>query len=123
MKQIDQFRIDLSKTDGDRKQQLRAFALLNLGLVQSMASGIISAAEAIRLFYHADNCLYVQKRFRSREANAIMSRGVQLPDLFECLPAEAAFREFFHELEVMRSLCSKLLKTKRAVGNRQRVTV
>ncbi len=33
-----------------------------------------------------------------------MSLGVQLPDLFEWLPAEEAQREFYHELETLRSL-------------------
>jgi hypothetical protein len=40
----------------------------------------------------------------------IMSRGVQLPDLFEALSAEEAHREFQHELErCARSVgdCSK----------------
>ena len=42
-----------------------------------------------------------------------MSHGVQLPDLFTCLPAEEAQREFLHELETMRSLCLKLLDKER----------
>ena len=91
-------------------QQLELFALLNLGMVKSLASGVLSATEAIQRFYHADNCLYVQKHLRNRDANAIMSRGVQLPDLFDCLSAEEAQREFFHELETIRSLCLKLLE-------------
>ena len=39
-----------------------------------------------------------------------MSRGLQLPDLFDCLPTEEAQREFLHELEIIRSLCLKLLE-------------
>jgi len=99
----------LSALAGNLAQQLELFALVNLGLVQSLASGILSPAEAVERFYHADNCLYVQKHFRKREANAIMSRGVQLPDLFESLPAEEARREFYHELETIRVLCLKIL--------------
>lgn len=38
----------------------------------------------------------------------------QLPDLFECLPAEEASREFFHELEKIRSLCMNILATMRS---------
>jgi hypothetical protein len=95
---------------------LELFALVNLGLVQSLASGILSPDEAVERFYHADNCLYVQRHLRKREANAIMSRGVQLPDLFECLPAEEARREFYHELETIRALCLKLLGEKRQRG-------
>ena len=43
-----------------------------------------------------------------------MSHGVQLPDLFDCLPTEEAQREFYHELETMRSLCLKLLEKGRS---------
>jgi len=95
---------------------LELFALVNLGLVQSLASGILSPTDAIHRFYHADNCLYVQKHFRNKVANEIMSHGVQLPDLFKSLSAEEAQREFHHELETIRSLCLKLL-AKRRLGD------
>ncbi|MDZ7362127.1 MAG: hypothetical protein ONB46_15595 [candidate division KSB1 bacterium] len=114
MRQDNQFRIILSEFGGDPMQQLRFFALLNLGIVQSLASGVISAAEAVQLFYNAENCLYVRQHFRNKEANAIMSHGVQLPDLFECLSTEEASHEFFYELETIRSLCMNLLAEKRS---------
>jgi hypothetical protein len=107
-------RIVLSEASESRTQQLELFALLNLGLIQSLASGTLSVTEAIERFYHADNCLYVRNHLRNREANAIMSHGVQLPDLFDCLPAEEAQREFYHELETMRALCLKLLQKGRS---------
>ena len=110
MKQNYPFHILLSDSRGKPTQQLELFALLNLGIAQSLASGVLSATESIQRFYHADNCLYVRKHLRSKQANAIMSHGVQLPDLFDCLPAEEAQREFFHELETIRSLCLKLLE-------------
>lgn len=116
MKQRHPSRMLLSKVPGNPPQQLELFALVNLGLVQSLASGLLSPAEAVKRFYHADNCLYVHKHLRRREANTIMSRGVQLPDLFECLPAEEARREFYRELETMRALCLKLLGEKRSRG-------
>ena len=105
------FRIVLSEAGGDPKDQLELFSLLNLGLVQSLASGVLSPTDAIQRFYHAANCLYVRKHLRNKEANAIMSYGVQLPDLFESLETEEAQREFFHELEKIRGLCLKLLET------------
>jgi hypothetical protein len=114
MKQHQSFRIVLSTTSGNIAQQRELFALLNLGLVQSLASGVLSPTEAVERFYHAENCLYVQKHFRQKEANAIMSHGVQLPDLFEWLSAEEAQREFYHELETIRSFCLKLLEKKRS---------
>ncbi len=116
MKQRHPSRLLLSEVPGSPPQQLELFALVNLGLVQSLASGMLSPAEAVERFYHADNCLYVQRELRKREANAIMSRGTQLPDVFECLPAEEARREFYHELETIRALCLKLLGEKRSRG-------
>ena len=123
MKQNYPFQIVLSDSRGKPTQQLELFALLNLGIAQSLASGVLSATESIQRFYHADNCLYVRKHLRNKQANAIMSHGVQLPDLFDCLPAEEAQREFFHELEKIRSLCLKLLEKGRRLGvsNRDRI--
>lgn len=114
MKQNQPFHIVLSDVSHGSAQQRELFALLNLGLVQSLASGVITPTEAIQGFYYADNCLYIRKHLRSREANAIMSHGVQLPDLFECLSAEEAQRQFLHELETIRSLCLKLLEKERS---------
>ncbi len=122
MRQDHPFCIVLSDASGSPTQQLELFALLNLGIAQSLASGVLSATEAIQRFYHADNCLYVQKHLRSKEASAIMSHGVQLPDLFDCLPAEEAQREFFHELETIRSLCLQLLEKGRSFGVASRAT-
>ena len=124
MTQNDPFRIVLSDAGRDpgAPHQLEFFALLNLGMVQSLASGILGATEAIQRFYHSDNCLYVRRQLRNREANAVMSRGVQLPDLFESLPAEEAQREFLHELEMMRSLCLKLLEKVRSSSAPGRAT-
>lgn len=122
MRQSHPFCIVLSDVSGSPTQQLELFALLNLGIAQSLTSGVLSATEAIQRFYHADNCLYVQKHLRSKEANAIMSHGVQLPDLLDCLPAEEAQREFFHELETIRSLCSQLLDKGRSFGAARRAT-
>lgn len=115
MRQNNKSRINLSELGGDPIQRLRFFALLNLGIIQALAGGVMSASEAIQLFYNADNCLYVRKHFRNKQANATMSHGVQLPDLFEALPNKEASREFFHELETIRSLCMSLLAEKRAV--------
>ena len=106
------FRIVLSEAGSDLAGQLELFSLLNLGLVQSLASGVLSPSGALQRFYHAENCLYVRKHLGNKDANAIMSHGVQLPDLFESLEAEEAQREFFHELEKIHSLCLKLLEKK-----------
>ncbi len=122
MRYDNSFRIVLSEASGSLTQQLELFALVNLGLVQSLASGTLSVTEAIKRFYHADNCLYVRKHLRNRESNAITSHGIQLPDLFDCLPPEEAQREFYHELETMRTLCLKLLQKGRSRDVAERAT-
>jgi hypothetical protein len=94
--------------------RLALFALLNLGVIESLTNGLLTASDALRVFYNAENCLFVRKQLRDKTADQVMSRGVQLPDLFSVLPAEEAHREFQHELAAMRSLCLKLLE-----GNRQ----
>jgi hypothetical protein len=93
-------------------QRLALFALLTLGLLESLAHGLLSATEALQVFFHADNCLFVRKHLRDKTAEAVMSHGVQLPDLFEALPMAEAQREFQRELATMRALCLKLLEQK-----------
>lgn len=121
MKRPSTSRILLSAHRGSRAQQLEFFAIVNLGVVQSLASGALTPAEAVQRFYHAANCAYVRRTLRSKEANDAMSRGVQLPDLFDALGAEEARREFYLELEAIRVLSLKLLAKGRSlhrVGNR-----
>lgn len=96
-------------------KRLALFAWLNLGVIESLGSGLISPTDAVRLFFNADNCLFVRKLL-GKTADEIMSRGVQLPDLFDAMSAEEAHREFQHELEIMRGLCRKLLDEKKLVA-------
>lgn len=112
------FRLDLllPEVNKDRANRLAFFALVNLGVVESLANGSIGAAEAVSNFYFADNCLFVRKVLKDKLADRIMSHGVQLPDLFDSLPIEDAHREFLHELTIMRSLCLQLLESRRQVA-------
>jgi len=106
-------RILLSQHRGSRSHHIEFFAIVNLGIVQSLASGALQPAEAVQRFYHAANCLYVRRTLRSRTASDVMSRGVQLPDLFEALDAEEAQRQFHHELQTIRKLCLRMLAKRR----------
>jgi hypothetical protein len=115
MKALSTSRILLSEHRGSRAQHLEFFAIVNLGVVQSLASGALTPAEAVQRFYHAANCAYVRRTLRSKEANDAMSRGVQLPDLFDALRAEEARRELYQELEAIRVLCLKLLARGRSL--------
>ncbi len=107
-------RIELSQTMKHAAEPLAVFALLNLGLVQSLASGVVTPEDAVDTFYHAGNCLFARRNIRNKTADAIMSRGAQVADLFAVLPEAEARREFYAELEVIRSLCLKLLGSSRA---------
>jgi hypothetical protein len=103
----------LAASGGTPAPQLGLLALLTLGILESLANGILSTTDALRVFFHTENCLFVRKQLRDKLADAIMSHGVQLPDLFEALPPEEAHREFQRELATIRSLCLKLLETQR----------
>jgi len=100
----------------DASQRAAVFAWLNLGVIDSLASGVLGASDAIYVLYNAENCLYVNKQLRKRAAVELMSRGVQLPDLFTVLPPEEAQREYQKELSQMRALCQELLDRKRLVA-------
>jgi hypothetical protein len=113
-------RIDLKTvlggTERSRSERLALFALINLGIVESLTNGLVSAADALQVFFHAENCLFVQKQLRAKAADEIMSHGVQLADLFDALPADQAQREFSHELAIIRNLCLRLLKERRSAA-------
>jgi hypothetical protein len=106
----------LSASGATVGHQLALFALLCLGMVESLANGLVSATDALRVFFHAENCLFVRNQLREKTADEIMSRGVQLADLFDALPAEEAQQEFQRELAAVRSLCLKLLEDKKLVA-------
>jgi hypothetical protein len=89
--------------------RLTIFAVVNLGIIESLANGSLSAKNVVTLFFNAENCLHVRKHLKDKVADKIMSHGVQLPDLFEILPLEEAQRQFLHELNVMKSLCLQLI--------------
>ena len=108
MKSIDLSKL-LGELDGDKPEALRLFATLNLGVVELLANGALSSAAAVPFFYHAANCLHVRKKMRDKTADAIMSHGVQLQDLFETLPERESQQEFQRELTAIRSLCLQLL--------------
>jgi hypothetical protein len=100
----------------DAQHRLSVFALLGLGIVESLANGALSTADAVKVFFNAQNCLYVRKKLRDGVADEVMSHGVQLPDLFEALSEQEAQQEFQRELGSMRSLCLRLIDLHRAVA-------
>ncbi|MFN0108002.1 MAG: hypothetical protein ACKVZH_04040 [Blastocatellia bacterium] len=94
-------------------RQLSLFAIVSLGVLESLSNGLMSATDSVRYFFNAENCLFVHQSLRETIAEEVMSHGVQLPDLFEVLPPEKAQREFHRELATIRSLCFALLEEER----------
>ncbi len=89
--------------------RLGLFAILSLGVTECLASGSIDSTDATRLFFNAQNCLYVRKSLRDEMADKIMSHGVQLQDLFDVLSEREARKEYQRELGTIRGLCLQLL--------------
>ena len=104
MKNQIQLQLLFGSDDKPIEEQLSLFSVLNLGVLESLITGLISAADANQLFFNADNCLFVRQQLQSKRADEIMSYGVQLSDLFDILPPAQAQREFQRELSAMRSL-------------------
>jgi hypothetical protein len=93
------------------RQALEGFAMLNLGIIESLRTGTMNPDEAVSRFYNAANCLYVRRKLKTPVCNEIMSRGVQLPDLFLVLSPSAGRRQFAVELNTLGKLCLKLLRS------------
>jgi hypothetical protein len=100
-------------TQRKTSEQLRVFATIALGVAESLEDGVLTADNSVREFFNAENCLFVKNELKNKVASEIMGRGVQLPDLFDALPAETAHREFQRELRKIRSLSLSLLQRKR----------
>jgi hypothetical protein len=106
----------LGAASGGRAEELKLFARLVLGVIEELDHGLTSATDAVHSVFSAENCLFVRKHFREKLPDRIMSHGVQLPDLFDALPSELAYREFKRELATMRSLCLRILDVRPAVA-------
>ena len=60
--------------------------------------------------------MYAQRSLAHAEVDAVMSRGVELPDLFDALPHADAVRESAAEIAAMREACLRLLGGQRLVA-------
>jgi hypothetical protein len=114
---IHSWRLDLEQLLNGlgKSQKLAVFAGLNLAMLSSIDSKGAALADVTAGFYHAANCLYIRRAVKDKAANELMSRGIQLADLFEALPRRQAEAELKHELSAMRAICYKLL----AIDDRQ----
>lgn len=99
----------------EKSQKLAVFAGLNLAMLASIDAKGKALSEITAGFYNATNCQYVKRSIKHKEADELMSRGVQLSDLFEVLPRRTAEAELKVEKNAMRAICYKLL----AIDERQ----
>jgi len=98
--------------------KLAQFVVLNLQLIQSLEEEKMTADGAVLFFYNADNCLYVKRIFKGNaDAQDLMARGIQLPDLFTVLPVAKARKEFRKELKIMRAASRRLLLNHSLLGS------
>lgn len=96
--------------------QIELFALLTLGIVESLENRLLSPAEAITVFFNADNCRFVRERLPDKSADEVMGRGVQLPDLLDAIPPSDSPQELRNEIAVIRRLCLGMLESHRLVA-------
>jgi hypothetical protein len=106
----------LNAAGADSARQLELFAILTLGIMESLENGVLSPAEAITVFFNLENCRFVRDNLPAKAADEVMGRGVQLPDLLEALDAEEAPKEFQREIAAIRRLCLGLLEEHRLVA-------
>jgi hypothetical protein len=109
-------RLVLDSVGGDTARQLELFALLTLGIIESLENGLLSPADAITVFFNLENCRCVRETLPAKAADQVMGRGVQLPDLAAALNPEEADTEFQRELTAIRRLCLGLLEQHRRVA-------
>jgi hypothetical protein len=101
---------DLDTEAGRTTDELvRLFAITVMGVVGAVERGLWTADDAVREFFNAENCFFVENRLNSKIASEIMKRGVQLPDLFDALDPNSARCEFERELKKIRVLSECLL--------------
>jgi hypothetical protein len=110
MNEIIYLKTIFSEVERTPEENLEIFALLNLGILESLNHGLITVSDALHTFFHAENSLLVRQYLHDQTADEIMSRGVQLPDLFTILPLEEAQREFQREMAKLQALCLNLLE-------------
>ena len=103
----------LANCDRTLGERLVLFAWLSIGIVESLTKGILGPTDAARIFFNADNCLFVRQDLADETADEIMSRGVQLADIFDALPKDKADQELQNELATLRSLSLEILKHER----------
>lgn len=86
-----------------------AFALIALGVIETIELGLLDTESAIPFFFHADNALFVRKEMRDKLAADVIGRGLQLSDLFTVLEPADANRALREQLAAMRAACRSLL--------------
>jgi hypothetical protein len=112
MKQV----FELATITKRQHEPLTLFAVISLGIIESLVAGSMTPTQATQAFFHGKNVRFVKTKLRDDRAAEIMGRGVQLADLFDAMPVEEAHREFQHELQAIKVLCNEVLEAERAAA-------
>ncbi len=106
----------LPEAAGPEDRRAEVFALLALGVLDAIEAGALSPESARSHFFNAANCLFTRRTLNLPEVEEVMSRGVELPDLFDALPADTAAGEACAEVTLMRASCLRILTANRLVA-------
>jgi hypothetical protein len=101
--------ISLRMITAGQKEPLALFAVLSLGIIDSLTVGAVSPTRAAKQFFTSKNSQFVKTKLGEKNAVEVMGRGLQLLALCDAIPAEEAHREFQRELRRMKALCHALL--------------
>lgn len=106
----------LGTAPGMLAERTEVFALIVLGLLDSLESGVLGCSEVVPLFFHAANCRFVEIHLQCADTIEVMGRGSQLPDLYDALDSTEADRELAVEITAMRARCLAMLADGRLVA-------
>jgi len=98
------------------EERREVFALIVLGLLDSLERDVLTAADLSFVFFNVGNCEFVAAHFDASDAEDVMARGVQLADLFDALDPDEARTEFAAEVIAIRNLCLAILGKERLVA-------
>lgn len=100
----------------DMSRQAEVFALLALGVLDAFEGGALSPDSARKRFFNGANCPYTHRALNRPDVEEVMSRGAELPDLFDALSLDDATHEAQEEIAAMRAACLRILTAERLVA-------
>lgn len=98
------------------EERREVFALIVLGLLDSLEGRVLTTADVSALFFNVGNSRFVASTLGCIDAEEVMARGCQLADLFDAIDPDEARAELATEVAAIRTLCLAMLGTERLVA-------